>query len=195
MIGRKYVNVADINCEISGLDGAPDSYSDRLAEPEQLLALSELLFFAYRDFTGDADEVLAEIGFGRAHHRVLHFVTRRPGLRVAELLGILKITKQSLARVLRELIDKNYITQKHGEADRRERLLYATSAGQAMAARLASSQANRLSQAMAAAGPRGAESVAHFLSQMVSGDENKHFSAFAALIRSASGAEDTTHRS
>ncbi len=177
--------------------GAPNTYTDSMVQttqPEQLLALSELLFFAYRDFTGDADEVLAEIGFGRAHHRVVHFVTRRPGLRVAELLDILKITKQSLARVLRELIDKDYIAQKRGETDRRERLLYSTSAGEALAARLALSQATRLSQAMIAAGPHGAESVAHFLSQMVSGDENKHFSAFATLIRSASGAGDETHR-
>ena len=71
-------------------------------------ALIELLFFAYRDFTSDPDEILAGYGFGRAHHRVLHFVNRRPGLTVAELLDVLKITKQSLARVLKQLIDASY---------------------------------------------------------------------------------------
>ena len=79
-----------------------------------LMAYAELLFFAYRDFISDPDEILAELGFGRAHHRVLHFVNRRPGLRVADLLEILKITKQSLARVLKQLVDDGYIVQKAG---------------------------------------------------------------------------------
>ena len=83
----------------------------------------ELLFFAYRDFIGDPDDVLAKFGFGRAHHRVLHFVNRNPGMKVAELLDILKITKQSLGRVLKQLIDQGYVLQKEGENDRRQRLL------------------------------------------------------------------------
>ena len=87
----------------------------------------ELLFFAYRDFIGDADEVLPELGFGRAHHRVLHFVNRHPGMRVADLLDILKITKQSLGRVLKQLIDKGYVVQKEGADDRRQRLLQSPS--------------------------------------------------------------------
>ena len=74
-------------------------------EPEPYWDLIELLFFAYRDFVGDPDEVLIKLGFGRAHHRVLHFVNRNPGMKVAELLDILKITKQSLGRVLKQLID------------------------------------------------------------------------------------------
>ena len=82
------------------------------ASREELVACAELLFFAYRDFTGDPDAVLEEYGFGRAHHRVLHFVHRHPGLRVADLLDILKITKQSLARVLKQLIDKGFIMQR-----------------------------------------------------------------------------------
>src|ERR1700756_2173107 len=94
--------------------------------------LIELLFFAYRDFVGDADEVLAKFGFGRAHHRVLHFVNRNPGMKVAELLGILRITKQSLGRVLKQLIDEGYVVQKEG-ADRRQRLLYVSPAGEALA--------------------------------------------------------------
>ncbi|MDB5621030.1 helix-turn-helix domain-containing protein, partial [Tardiphaga sp.] len=74
----------------------------------------ELLFFAYRDFVGDADHVLEEFGFGRAHHRVIHFVHRYPGLKVADLLDVLRITKQSLGRVLKQLLDEGYIVQKAG---------------------------------------------------------------------------------
>src|SRR6202451_4919411 len=76
--------------------------------------LIELLFFAYRDFVGDPDDVLAKFGFGRAHHRVLHFVNRNPGMKVAALLDILRITKQSLGRVLKQLVDQGYIEQKEG---------------------------------------------------------------------------------
>ncbi len=78
---------------------------------------------------GDPDEVLAKLGFGRAHHRVLHFVNRNPGMKVADLLDVLKITKQSLGRVLKQLIDEGYIVQREGANDRRQRLLYVTPAG------------------------------------------------------------------
>src|SRR5271165_287178 len=92
--------------------------------------LIELLFFAYRDFVGDADRLLESYGFGRAHHRVLYFVGRRPGLTIAELLEILRITKQSLNRVLREVVDKNFIEARAGAFDRRRRELYATAEGE-----------------------------------------------------------------
>ena len=97
----------------------------------------ELLFFAYRDFVSEPDDVLAKFGFGRAHHRVLHFVNRNPGMKVAELLDILKITKQSLGRVLKQLVDEGYVVQKEGANDRRQRLLYVTSKGEALAMKLA----------------------------------------------------------
>ncbi len=92
----------------------------------------ELLFFAYRDFVGDADHELEAFGFGRAHHRVMHFVYRYPGLKVADLLDVLRITKQSLGRVLKQLLDEGYIVQKTGNNDRRQRLLYATPKGEAL---------------------------------------------------------------
>src|SRR5271169_5003665 len=95
---------------------------------EPYFDLIELLFFAYRDFVGDPDEVLAKLGFGRAHHRVIHFVNRHPGIRVADLLDILKITKQSLGRVLKQLVDTGFIEQLQGPQDRRQRLLYPTEA-------------------------------------------------------------------
>src|SRR2546430_4388847 len=93
---------------------------------EPIWDVIELLFFAYRDFISDPDEVLATFGFGRAHHRVLHFVNRNPGMKVAELLDILKITKQSLGRVLKQLVDEGYVVQKAGANDRRQRLLFVT---------------------------------------------------------------------
>ena len=120
--------MADINSELLSRHRAPADQSRaerRAAEPPipHLITFVELLFFAYRDFTREADAVLAEFGLGRAHHRVLHFVNRHPGLRVADLLEILKITKQSLARVLKQLVDEGWIVQKAGERDRRQRLL------------------------------------------------------------------------
>src|SRR5262252_3024078 len=115
--------------------------------------LIELLFFAYRDFVGDADEILAKFGFGRAHHRVLHFVNRNPGMKVADLLDILKITKQSLGRVLKQLLDEGYVEQKEGATDRRHRLLYVTAKGEALALRLAALQTARVGSALAEIGP------------------------------------------
>src|SRR5579862_2482009 len=110
---------------------------------EPMYDLIELFFFAYRDFVGDADRLLEAYGFGRAHHRVLHFVSRRPGLTIAELLEILRITKQSLNRVLRELVAKNFIDARAGAEDRRHRQLYATLEGERLARRLAQVQTRR----------------------------------------------------
>ena len=133
----------------------------------------ELLFFAYRDFTGEPDALLDDFGFGRAHHRVLHFVHRNPGLRVADLLDILKITKQSLARVLKQLIDEGFITQEAGVTDRRERLLYVTTQGRSLANQLLELQSKRIKQAMADAGPDAEAVVAKFLLAVVSPDDRR----------------------
>jgi len=133
--------------------------------------LIELLFFAYRDFVGDADEVLAKFGFGRAHHRVLHFVNRNPGMKVAELLDILKITKQSLGRVLKQLLDEGYVEQKEGATDRRHRLLYVTAKGEALALRLAALQTARVGSALAEIGPDSRETVRRFLIAMLNPDQ------------------------
>ncbi len=129
--------------------------------------LIELLFFAYRDFIADADELLADLGFGRAHHRVLHFVNRHPGMRVADLLDVLKITKQSLGRVLRELVDDGYIVQKAGPADRRQRLLFLTAKGETLARDLASLQTKRFTRALAENGAGAREAAKKFLLAMI----------------------------
>src|SRR6478672_6823650 len=127
----------------------------------------ELLFFAYRDFVGDADHVLEAFGFGRAHHRVIHFVHRYPGLKVADLLDVLRITKQSLGRVLKQLLDEGYIVQKAGDNDRRQRLLFATAKGEALVAKLAGLQTDRINRALAKIGAAGADTVRHFLRAMI----------------------------
>jgi DNA-binding MarR family transcriptional regulator len=133
--------------------------------------LIELLFFAYRDFVGDADHELEAFGFGRAHHRVLHFVYRYPGLKVADLLDVLRITKQSLGRVLKQLLDEGYIVQKTGNNDRRQRLLYATAKGEALVAKLATLQTKRIDRALEQIGPAEAETVRRFLRAMIDRDD------------------------
>jgi len=136
--------------------------------------LIELLFFAYRDFVSDPDEVLAKLGFGRAHHRVLHFVNRNPGMKVAELLDVLKITKQSLGRVLKQLIDEGYILQKEGANDRRQRLLYVTAAGAALAVKLAGLQTARIARVLAELGPDAREAARRFLAGMIDAEDREH---------------------
>ena len=115
--------------------------------------------------------MLAEFELGRAHHRVLHFVNRHPALRVADLLEILKITKQSLARVLKELVDQGWIVQKAGERDRRQRLLYTTEKGAELAGRLDSLQSRRVAHALAQAGADNDGVAARFLFNMITKEE------------------------
>lgn len=130
--------------------------------------LIELLFFAYRDFVGDPDRILAAYGFGRAHHRVLHFVDRYPGLTIAELLDILRITKQSLNRVLKDLIGQGYVAQRPGTSDRRQRLLTCTGRGAALAADLTRVQARRLARALSC--PEDGAAPENFLMAMIEPD-------------------------
>ncbi len=156
----KYVNMADINQSLAARPRPVET-------DDSVVDLIELLFFAYRDFISDPDAILEKSRFGRAHHRVLHFVDRNPGLTVADLLDILKITKQSLARVLKELIDSGLIEQHTGRADRRQRLLYATPAGQALSASLSAPQEARIKAALATLGPGARATVTAFLSRMI----------------------------
>lgn len=129
----------------------------------------ELFFFAYRDFTSDPDAILEKGDMGRAHHRVVHFVNREPGMTVAALLDTLKITKQSLARVLKQLIDKGYICQIAGPEDRRQRRLYPTKAGRELALALAAPQHRRITRALEEAGPDARRDIVRFLAGMCGG--------------------------
>jgi DNA-binding MarR family transcriptional regulator len=137
------------------------------------LDIMGLFFFAYRDFVSDADELLAEKNFGRAHHRVLYFVNIRPSMSVATLLSILKITKQSLARVLRQLIDSGYIEQKTGESDRRQRLLFATKKGQKFFQKLSKTQALRINAAMKDLPKEKQEIITQFFTDMINKKEHQ----------------------
>src|SRR5258707_4341351 len=127
------------------------------AAPEPTWDIIDLLFCAYRDCVGDADELLSKLGCGRAHHRVLHFVNRNPGMKVADLLDILNITKQSLGRVLKQLVDQGYVLQKEGAQDRRQRLLFVTPKGEALALKLANLQTGRIARALSELGPSAHE--------------------------------------
>jgi DNA-binding MarR family transcriptional regulator len=127
-----------------------------LREPDLRQGI-ELLFYAYRDFTAEADAILAEYGFGRAHHRVIYFVGRNPNMNVSELLDILKITKQSLSRVLSQLVRENLISQKPGTRDRRQRLLELTPKGAELERRLSEAQRALVARAYRAAGAEAVE--------------------------------------
>jgi DNA-binding MarR family transcriptional regulator len=131
------------------------------------LDIIELFFFAYRDFTADPDMILEKLAFGRAHHRILYFVNRKPGMTVAELLEVLKITKQSLARVLKQLIDTGHIVQIQGPRDRRQRELYPTHQGRQLALELAAPQSRRIANALEQLDPSDRAVIEHFLKAMV----------------------------
>ena len=139
-------------------DGSPPLTTIRPAHPEHetdadIRLAQDLLFFAYRDFTHAADVILEELGLGRAHHRALHFIGRHPGITVSELLSILRITKQSLARVLNELIDRGYVAQTPGRGDRRQRLMSLTIHGTELERRLFGRQRACLAEAFHATDP------------------------------------------
>ena len=170
--------MADVNLKTDGDDSdQPAGRHGHLidqplsAEERPEITLIELLFFAYRDFTSDPDTVLTAYGFGRAHHRVIHFVNRHPGIRVADLLDILKITKQSLGRVLKQLVDTGFIEQRPGPIDRRQRLLYPTEAGRGLALRLRDPQVKRIAAALAALSPEERRGAERFLRLMINPGE------------------------
>ena len=126
---------------------------------EQLRQGIEAMFFAYRGFTADPDRILSDMAYGRAHHRAVHFINRAPGTTVNNLLNILGVTKQSLNRVLRTLIDDGLVESRVGKSDKRERHLYLTEAGRALEGRLSDAQRARMRAAFRNAGP---EAVAGF---------------------------------
>ncbi len=134
---------------------------------EELRRGIEALFYAYRDFTAEPDAILAEYGFGRAHHRVIYFVGRNPGITVGALLGTLRITKQSLSRVLGQLVRDGFIVQRRGTRDKRQRLLYLTDRGTELEHRLTACQLARVARAYRAAGPEAVEGYRKVLAWLV----------------------------
>jgi DNA-binding MarR family transcriptional regulator len=133
----------------------------------------ELLFFAYRDFTAEPDAILAQYGFGRAHHRVVHFVGRHPQMTVGDLLGILRITKQSLNRVLGQLVRQGFIVQHRGAQDRRQRLLELTPSGRELERGLSELQRARIAAAYRQAGAQAVEGFRAVLLGIIAAEEDR----------------------
>ena len=158
----------DARAGVAGL-AAPREADMRLAQ--------DLMFFAYRDFTNAADVILEELGFGRAHHRALHFIGHNPGITVSDLLLILRITKQSLARVLGALVERGYVAQSPGREDRRQRLLTLTSAGEALERRCFESQHERLAPAYREAGPAAVEGFRRVMQAVMDGSARAYIEA------------------
>lgn len=144
---------------------------------EDLRQAIELLFFAYRDFTARADAILAKQGFGRAHHRVIYFVGRHPGTTVSDLLEILGITKQSLSRVLSQLVREGYIVQERGTTDRRQRLLHLTEKGRALERDLTAEQRTRIATAYRDAGAVAVEGFRKVMLGIMNDAARKRFKA------------------
>jgi DNA-binding MarR family transcriptional regulator len=140
---------------------------------EELRQGIELLFYAYRDFTSGPDAMLASYGFGRAHHRVIYFVGRHPEMTVTELLGIHKITKQSLSRVLSELVAQGFVTQRAGERDRRQRLLGLTERGIALERQLSENQRVRVAKAYREAGAQAVEGFRKVMLGIIGNPEDR----------------------
>jgi DNA-binding MarR family transcriptional regulator len=138
---------------------------------EELRQGIELLFYAYRDFTSDPDAILKRFRFGRAHHRVIHFVGRNEGMSVAELLAILKITKQSLSRVLSQLVEQGFVEQRQGTRDRRQRLLYLTAKGRDLDRQLERPQRERVARAYREAGAEAVAGYRKVLMQLINDGE------------------------
>ena len=142
---------------------------------EELRQGMELVFYAYRDFTAEPDAILAEYGFGRAHHRVIYFVGRNPGITVSELLDILQITKQSLSRVLSHLVEEEFILQRPGAQDRRKRLLELTEKGSILEKRLSQNQRDRIARAYREAGAEAVEGYRKVILGMINEKDREKF--------------------
>ncbi len=155
----------------------PSSESLLFLTDEQLRKGIEAMFFAYRGFTADPDRILEERGYGRAHHRAVHFIHRSPGTTVNNLLSILGVTKQSLNRVLRTLIEDGLVESKVGTKDKRERHLTLTDRGRELERALSDAQRNRMRDAYRKAGPEAVQGFRQVLVAMMDGDMRRHYLA------------------
>ncbi|WP_273690815.1 MarR family winged helix-turn-helix transcriptional regulator [Ketogulonicigenium vulgare] len=154
---------------------------------DQLRKGIEAMYFAYRGFTADPNLILLDYGYGRAHHRVLHFVHRRPGVTVNGLLAILGITKQSLNRVLRVLVDDAMVESRVGPDDKRERHLYLTTKGTALELELADVQTERMRRAYRAAGPVAVAGFRTVLEAMMDAEERRIYESLTGVSSTSGG--------
>ena len=159
-----------------GRPGGPSSGESLLyLTDEQLRQGIEAMFFAYRGFTADPDRILADMAYGRAHHRAVHFINRAPGTTVNNLLNILGVTKQSLNRVLRTLIEDGLVESRVGKTDKRERHLFLTEAGAALEQRLSDAQRARMRAAFRDAGPEAVAGFRTVLEAMMDSDMQRTY--------------------
>ncbi len=158
--------------DIKNRDGKADT-DPRAPREEAVREGIELLFFSYRDFTAEPDAILVQYGFGRAHHRGVHFVGRHPHITVGELLDILRITKQSLNRVLGQLLRQGFIIQHRGIEDRRQRLLELTDSGRELERRLSELQRARVAAAYKKAGAPAVEGFRKVLLAIIAAEEDR----------------------
>ena len=155
--------------------GGPGGENLLFLTDEQLRKGIEAMFFAYRGFTADPDRILQEYGYGRAHHRAIHFINRSPGTTVNNLLSILGVTKQSLNRVLRTLVEDGLVDSRVGTRDKRERHLFLTEKGAGLERALSEAQRNRMRDAFRAAGPEAVAGFRAVLEQMMDPDMKRHY--------------------
>lgn len=155
--------------------GAPGGESLLFLTDEQLRKGIEAMFFAYRGFTSDPDRILEHRGYGRAHHRALHFINRQPGLTVNGLLAVLGVTKQSLNRVLRTLIEDGLVESRVGRRDKRERHLVLTEKGRELERELSEAQRGRMRAAYRAAGPQAVAGFRQVLEAMMDSDHRRQY--------------------
>ncbi|MFU8881618.1 MAG: MarR family winged helix-turn-helix transcriptional regulator [Rhodobacterales bacterium] len=159
------------------MSDAPGGETLLFLTDEQLRQGIEAMFFAYRGFTADPDRILAGLAYGRAHHRAIHFINRAPGTTVNNLLILLGVTKQSLNRVLRTLVEDGLVQSKVGKTDKRERHLFLTDAGEALERKLSDAQRARMRAAYRAAGPQAVAGFRQVLESMMDGDLRRRYHA------------------
>ena len=159
------------------MSDAPGGETLLFLTDEQLRQGIEAMFFAYRGFTADPDRILAGLAYGRAHHRAIHFINRAPGTTVNNLLILLGVTKQSLNRVLRTLVEDGLVQSKVGKSDKRERHLYLTEAGEALERILSDAQRARMRAAYRAAGPQAVAGFRQVLESMMDNDLRRRYHA------------------
>ena len=114
---------------------------------KEIRKVIELFFFSYRDFTSGPDKILEKLKFGRAHHRAIYFVGKKNNITIKELLIVLKITKQSLSRVLNQLVEEGYIIVSSG-LDKRTKSLSLTEKGKKLELELSTIQIKKIKKVL-----------------------------------------------
>ena len=143
-------------------------------EEKEIRKLMELLFFSYRDFTAGPDQILEKIQFGRAHHRIIYFVGKHNEITIKELLKILKITKQSLSRVLNELVKRKFINMTVG-SDKRTKNLTLTKIGIELEKKLSNIQITKIRNILQKANENDINGFKKILFAMIDSEEKKIF--------------------